>query len=307
MRRRLAVGVLVLGLHAVAVASAVAAQAPSTPEASPTITADRQSARVGERVLFTLTGWEGRVVTVSVCGNQALRGSQDCNMSASEARSLRRDGSPTLGEFPLAAPALPCPCVLRASSTSNDVIAFVPIEIIGHPIGPLVEPAGFEPLDLDVRVAEAEAGLVSRVRSALGGPTPYDVTVTLKNRSGSAVSDVSVSGALGRDRRSDAAGIEFAPAGDLAGGASWTDTARVVVPAPAVGSFVLTASSAGGGPSVDAETSIRRVPLLMIVLIALLVGDVTAIVMRWRAKRQDRDGDDADLDDTVVGSLGLGS
>lgn len=282
-----------LGLvHVVAIGGAVAAQTPASAPSTPAVLLDRSAARVGEEVVATLTGWPGRSVTLSICGNQALRGSQDCNLVGSETESLQRDGSPSLAALPVAAPPMPCPCVVRASNRTNDIIAFAPLEVVGHPTGPLVEPAGFEPLRVAVDAERSSEGLLDRLRSALGGPTAYDVTVTVQNRSGSELDGVTVRGAVRRgtgddDGAVDATDLTFPPVGALAGGERWTDTARVVLPAPALGRFTLTAVAAGAGPAATATDRVRPLPLLFFVVLVLFVTDVAAIAGRRLKRRQD--------------------
>ena len=308
MARRVLGAAIVAILHVAIVGGAVVAQVPDGATlAAPDMFLDRTAGAPGDAVFVTLTGWPGRAVTLTICGNQALRGSQDCNMVRSESESLNRDDTPTVAHLPIYAPPLPCPCVVRATTRTNEVVDFAPIEIIGHPIAPLVEPEVFDPLSITMQTKRARTGLIDTVRSALGGPTAYDVTVTVQNRSGSLVSGVTVSGAVGRgnDVDGDSAGLQFAPAADLAPGEQRTESSRVSVPAPAVGSFTLSAVAAGGGPVATASDSVKHVPFPLLILLAVLAGDLVAIVMRRRRKRLEDRADEGDEpeDDEVVDAM----
>jgi hypothetical protein len=309
MDKRRWVAPLLVVLHLLVLGGSVAAAQVTAGDGAagdPAIAVNKTSVSPGEGVVVTLTDWPGRAVTISVCGNNALRGSQDCNMVESETESLSRDGSPSLAALPVGLPPVHCPCVLRASSRTNDIVLFAPIEIVGHPTGPLIEPPGFKPLSIDVDLARAPAGIVTGLRSALGGPTPYAVTVTVRNLTGGPLSGVTVSGAVQRGGGSDAAGVKFEPAGDLAAGETWRKTETVTLPAPAVGKFKLVATASGGGSPVEAQDSIRRLPWLFVVVVLVFGADVTAIAVRkWQKVQAERTGDPdgedpADEDDDTL-------
>jgi hypothetical protein len=252
--------------------------------AGPRIEIDRAHIGPGQPIVVTLTGWTGRLVTLSVCSNNALRGSTDCNQRGSLGVGLNRDGSPTLTEFVVLLPPGNCPCVIRAASKSNEAVAFAPIEIAGVPVGPLVEPTAAQPVALTVRVERADVGLVGSLRSALGGPMPFDVTVKVRNRSAFAYPKLVVAGSVGRGRTHDTAAITFESPASLAPGGAWTQTVRAVLPAPSVGKFVWSVSASGAGPTVRDEVVVRRLPLLFVIVVVLFVVVVLAIV--WRRVRQ---------------------
>ena len=292
----LAVSVVVV----VATATGAGAQDVGTVSDGPTIALDRAAAAPGERVRITLTGWRGRAVTLSVCGNRAARGSMDCNLTASQGVPLNRDGSATVTDLMVSSPTLPCPCVVLASSTRNEQKAIAPLDLVGHPVGPIIESVTQIPIVLTLEVRRASGGLVGPVRSTLGGPTSYEVTVTVTNQTTDVLSGVVVAGTVGRTRNDDVAGLDLPAVGPLEPGQTWAYTARPTVPAPAIGTFVVQAVAAGAGPTVTVEDSVRAFPLGLIVLGVVFAVDVVAIIWRRLARRRDEDagGDD---DGSVLG------
>jgi hypothetical protein len=284
---RWATAALALAVLAPALAGAQAAE-------EPTIGIDRPAVRPGEQVMVTLTGFTGRVITVSVCGNQGARASADCNQVASEGIGRNRDGSPTRRAFVVLAPALPCPCVLRAATTASDEVAVVPIELIGHPVGPVVAPAGVDPVTVEVSARRAPSGVLGVLRAALGGPTPYEVTVAVENNSGHRLEHLVLAGAARRGG-DDVADLELPVAEAIEPGARWERTVRSTVPAPAVGSVTWEVTASGGGPSTSASTTSGGTPILLLLVVLAFVVDVIAITWR-RVQRRRRPGADTTSD-----------
>lgn len=288
-------------LLAVVALVALAPRAEAQAADQPTVSVDRSSIRPGESVVVTLTGWRSEVVTLSVCGNQAARGSVDCNMVASEGIRRNRDGSTTQRDFVVLAPAMTCPCVLRASTATNDEIAIAPIDLIGHPTGPILLPKVNDGVQVSVRAARAQRGFLAALRGSLGGPTAYDVTITVRNASTLQLDHVVVSGVARRSGRGDVTKLELPLPGPLGPGRTWTHTVRSTVPAPVLGSFSWEVAASGGGPTATATTDVRNRPIALIALVLVLLADLAAIVWRRLAKRraqQDEDElDDDPLDD----------
>ena len=206
-------------------------------------------------------------------------------MVASEGIRRNRDGSITQRDFVVSAPAPTCPCVVRASTTTNDEVAVAPIELIGHPTGPIVLPKGGPRLDVSVRASKAARGLLAGLRSAVGGPTAYDVTVTVRNPTSLQVEHVAVA-ASAHGSRGDVDALDLPEIGALGPGESWARTVRSTVPAPVVGTFRWVATASGAGPAVSATTQTRSRPFLLVLIVAVLLADVMAIVWRRAVRRQ---------------------
>jgi len=254
----------------------------------PAIALERTDLSLGQGVVVTLTGWTSRTVTLAVCGNLALRGAADCNMVASQAVGLVNIPAPSLTELFVAAPPGSCPCVVRASSTTQREVATVPIDLAGVPVGPVVAPAVGDLVAVSVDVRAADRGFVAAARSTLAGPADYRVTVTVGNLSPETLSDVSLYGSAGRSRIDDAVSFDIPPPGAIAPGQTWAHEVDVTLPAPVLRRFTWRVIASGAGPLVEAEHTMRRLPLGLAVAAALFVADVVAIACRTTLRRRDR-------------------
>lgn len=257
-----------------------------TPQQAPTITLDRSSLRPGERVIVTLSGWTASVVTLSVCGNLAKRGSSDCNMSASQAVGLSTDVGYGLTQLTVAGPPVDCPCVIRASGSNQNEVALAPIDLIGIPISPLVDPVTESPLVVSIEVKRAGEGLVAWLKSMLGGARTYDVTLGVRNRSRETLSEVALNGAVGRNRTDEIATFRSRPLGDLAPGATASHTARVRLPPPVVGTYVWRANAKGAGQAEQIEQVAKTFPKPLVALVVILLLDLLVIAIRGRLRRR---------------------
>ena len=240
------------GAAAQATSTTTTTQVPAL--SGPTLTLDQTVVDPGQQITVIFTGWQGRLVTLSVCGNLAKRGSTDCNMPASQGVRLYHVDDSPLTAFVVSAPPGTCPCVIRAGSDTGEV-AYAPIEIRGVPTGPVVDPFSDEPpLAVTVKAVPDPDGIGATIKSWLGGPTPYEVTVTVQNQATEAFSAVAVNGAVGRSTEVDMAGFDLFP-GALAAGQTWTGTTRVTVPAPVIGEFDWRVLASGAGPVTETSSS----------------------------------------------------
>ncbi|MGB8862022.1 MAG: hypothetical protein WCC60_22390 [Ilumatobacteraceae bacterium] len=261
----------------------------------PEVTLDRSEIEPGGRVVLTIDGFTALNVTISVCGNEARRGSSDCNMFASEGLKLDTDGTSTVIQIPVAAPPEPCPCVIRVADRLSDEIAFAPITLIGHPVEPVVDrPGPAQPLDVSISARPAAQGFVQGVRTSLGGPATYEVTVTVKNSSPAAFSKVALDGAVSRDG-DQLSGLALDDPGEIAPGRTWQQVVTAEVPGPSFGDLHWTVDVSGAGPVVTAAETTTQRPTLLILLVLFLVADVFVLLIRFvvrrRARRQRAAGD----------------
>jgi hypothetical protein len=257
----------------------------------PVVSLDRDTVEPGERVVVTLDGFAAPSVTIEVCGNEARRGSSDCNMAASEGLRIDAGDEPTVVQMPIAAPPVDCPCVLRVSSRATGELAIVPVALTGHPVGPVVEGPSLEGLvDITITAAEAPAGLVATVRAALGGPAPYAVTVSVRNRSVETLRAARVSALAQRSATDTVAVIDFDQPGPILPGQTWRQTVTVTVPSPSFGTVTWNASVAGAGPTVKATQATHHQPVLLVVLLMVLVVLVAAVVLRRLVRRRAQRG-----------------
>jgi hypothetical protein len=289
-----------------ATVAAPSARADST-ISGPVISADKTEVAPGGRVTVTIGGFSAKNVTISVCGNEARRGSADCNMTASVGLRLDDGTAPTITRMTVAAPPNPCPCVLRVSSASNDEVAITPISIAGQATAPLVDNPSLDNLLVaSITARPVPHGVIDAIRSDLGGPARYEVTVTIKNRSASPLRQVKVSAAAGRSAVDNMVSIDLIDPGLLGVGQTWKETVIASVPAPSFGTVDWRLTVSGAGPTVEVTSSSRHRPILLIIVLALVVVDIGVLLMRVRIRRRLRRAApkeaENELDDAEPGS-----
>jgi hypothetical protein len=271
-------------------AGATAHATPDTaePEASePTVALEFAIARPDQRMRIWVSGFESQYVTISFCGNEALRGSVDCNMADSE--GLRIDPGLTLVQIPVSVPPTTCPCVVRVSDRSQSQVATSPFVIEGHPIGPLRAPEVVTPTaSIEVTAVADNNGLAPSAISGLGGATRYRVTVTVRNTSSETISDLAVRGSVGRNDDDVVTSFDVGTLPELGGGAAWSSETAVEVPGPTFGDLVWRAGLVSSGPSADAAIRTNRKPWLLGVAAGLLVVDFGVLAIRWRMRSRRR-------------------
>ncbi len=272
MTRRALVVVAALGVWAALIGSA---------SAQATVTIDRSSVRLGDRITVRMQGWPVRhPVNVSVCGNAAARGSVDCNLTDTSGYGISEFETEHLTEFVVKAPPAPCPCVIRVSNASQSLVAVTNINIVNMASAPVLGATVSSPFAVSVRVRRASGGLLGWVRSSLGGSTAYDVTVVARNRSAAVLDGVQFRGRAGRNTGDQARVIAIPAAPALMSGQEWSHTERVRLAAPVVGAFHWSVAAFGAGASERAATRTDNRPLALYVLALLLVGDLVWLTRR---------------------------
>lgn len=309
----LVAGVLLLLLPALPSASAsvvtppVATPAVVTPavatpmqaDGDPKLTVEPASARPGDVITVRLTGWSSVAATVTVCGNLAMRGSADCDVSRGQGVPLApTDGAATL-QVTLSEPPAPCPCVVRAASGSFDEVATARLDIIGAPQAPVVEPSTATPLiSVAVDASRAPESLIGIARAALGGTTIYELTITLRNLTAAPLQAVKVTGAAVRSGKTVATFTVGSRA--LQPGEVYEHRDEIEVPGPAIGPIRWDAAASGAGPAAHAGEVTRHTPVALLALLALLAGDIAAMLLRRRrARERRRSVDTTDADESL--------
>ena len=255
---------------------------------SPIVTVNRPRVALGEQIRLTLDGFKAPFVSISICGNEARRGSSDCDMAASEGVHMSRTDSPTFAFIPVGAPPVPCPCVVRVSSTTNDEVAVVPLDITDHPVEGVIEAANPDDplLAVSIGTRVMSDGLFGWARSNLGGSVKYEVTVTVKNLKTEPLSRVKLSGWVGRSATDQLATLALDDPGEIGPAQTWQQVVTVRVPAPTLGSFEWRVAASGAGPTVTTPLTTRHRPLLLILFVTVLIADVAYLVMRSRMRRR---------------------
>ena len=272
--------------------------APGDPSVSgPTVALERDQVRAGDAIQVELAGFEAALVSVTICGNEGRRGSQDCNMRASRTREISDDAPTTLLRYDITAPPEPCPCVIRATSSDQSEMAVAPVFVVGHPIAAPVDPV--EPGELvEVRISATPRhdGLFDRFRSSLGGATDYDLSVSVRNTSASPLTGLTASATVGRNATEQLTTVDLDDPGSLAVGQTWVQVAGVELPRSVRGGAEWRVRVSGAGPSVLAVTSTRNRPTALYVLLVILVVDVLVILYRsWRRSKRRKQPDDGDV------------
>lgn len=282
----------------------VAAHALSCPAgaapAGPTVLLDRTQAQLGQRVTVTLAGWQAHNVNLAVCGNLARRGTADCNIIASQDVKLENGTAPTLTNLAIFAPPAPCPCVVRAASLDQVEVAFVPVELVGVPVGPVVGPATEAPINVSVTVRSDPKGILAGLRSTLGGPTSYRVTVSVRNVSAEGISTVSVSGSAGRTGTDTAASFDFPEPGAIEPGKTWEHEIHITLAAPLLSRAAWRVFASGAGAPAEATASTHRTPVGFLLISAALGVDIVAMAWYFSRRRRARrvgEGDGVTPDD----------
>jgi hypothetical protein len=259
-----------------------------TSTTGPTVTLDPAEVKPNDYLVVSIRGFKAPYVIITVCGNEARRGSSDCNMAGSEGLrvdNLDSDGY-TADRIPIAAPAADCPCVIRVSSRDTGELAVAPIVITGHPDSPVVDPTGLgNPIDVSISAKPKPHGVIETVRSGLGGPTRYDVTVTVRNHSTVPLTKIKVYGSAGRKSDNNLAELDLDDPGALAPGQTWRQTVSAVVPAPSFGSVDWSVTASGAGPTVTSTSSTRHRPVLLIVIVMLFAADIAFLLIRLLIRR----------------------
>lgn len=104
------------------------AQAPP-PAPGPRVVVNRTASPAGPVDVVRLEGWPSGAVDISVCGNGARRGSQDCDPRGTRTVDIRADGTAETAIDLV--PPLGCPCAVRASSLGGAVTVVEPVVIPG--------------------------------------------------------------------------------------------------------------------------------------------------------------------------------
>ncbi|MBI4934304.1 MAG: hypothetical protein HY828_10525 [Actinobacteria bacterium] len=313
-RRLVRVASRLVGLALLVVVPAAAAHAEQVQQpvlSGPTITLDRSEAAVGENVRVSISGFEAAYVTVSVCGNEARRGSSDCSTTGSVSVEVHHDGTETWTVFPVSTPPFGCPCAIRVFSSLNDEVGVVPFTVTGHPVEPVQSGRDLnQPLvAVSVEPLREPDGVIASLRSSLGGPTNYAVEVVVKNLTSEVLSNVALSGSVGRGESDELAALDLVDPGSIGPGQSSTQTVNVMVPSPTFGTFNWRVTASGAGPSVTTIATARPRPWLLILAVLAIVLIVALLIIRVvvlrRLRRAASAQGDATLDDRVAGEHGV--
>jgi hypothetical protein len=213
---------------------------PAAGAAHPTATITPSDAARGDTIRVELEGWPAGAVTVSVCGNSARRGSEDCDLIGAEAVGIRRTGVTGL-DLKLTTPPVPCRCVIRVSTNDSQVVQTIPINLVGFPNGPDIpaQPLSTpKALAVGARLRDGGARWPASWLPVFAGPTKRELVLTLRNRAKTPLTGLRIVAAVGRDASSGEP-LESHRIGSLAPGQRRTVVIPVNLSVPAWGHYVV--------------------------------------------------------------------
>lgn len=258
--------------------------------AEPVVRVRDASARPGRTVVVELEGFSGTAATLMVCGNLALRGSEDCDVSRAVGVGFARSGT-TATDLLVTVPPVPCPCVVRASGVSGTEVRTTALGIEGAPNAPTVAPvtAGGA-VQIATRLRPAAVSVGDRLRGWLGGRSRRSVEVTLRNTTAGPVARLSLGAAFGR--AGELRPVRVPPVDVLGPGESRTYRLRADAPAPASGRYLWEVDVYGPGTAEQQHLQTRVVPWGLALAVVVLMVDLAA----FAALRVRRRLDDARLE-----------
>jgi len=250
----------------------------SGPVVDATVSVFPATAPVGAPVVVDLVGWPAGVVTVAICGDEARRGSSDCDQIGSHGVGIPSSGAGTTRLF--VAPPVGCPCVVRVNTPSSDLVRTIPIDVPGVPmlspaeLGPELLPSAVGMLEVDAHLDEPGRGDLP-LSGVLGGPVDRVLVLAVRNAGDAPLAGVTVSAAVGHDRLTGTP-VVVPAIGTLAPGEERTLRVSVTMGAPAMGHYLVfgRVDSMAGAASFDAATDTMPwgafliVGLVFVVLVA---------------------------------------
>ncbi len=238
---------------------------------------------VGAPVVVRGEGWPAaRLAQVQVCGNQARRGSPDCDQGRAVTVPVEADGSfATL--LTLAVPPVACPCVVRATSAGGPQSVVVPITLDGtSPEARVVDPADRRDRRLEIVGAEIAGG--GPWTAWFGAPPRRTVSFTVRNVGNVVVADPAFTIAVGRGEHPS--GLVDAPRlGSLAPGEERVFVVSLDFGPVAFGSYTVRGDVTGLDQPAGFQVEGSAHPWLGVVSVAAIVQ---LVLLGWRNRLRSR-------------------
>jgi hypothetical protein len=173
------------------------------------------------------------VYQVTVCGDEARRGSADCSQASSQTRTTSAKGS-WGAQLVVSVPPVPCPCVVAAFPNTGGVPVTTPLDIVGAPTGPLLP----IPAPLTFSVSQAQLQGSGPWQSFFGASAKRTLVLTVHNGSTQSVFDPPISVRLGKGANPTQI-VPTQPLGTIPAGGVRSFQIPVTFPAFAVGTYVV--------------------------------------------------------------------
>ena len=165
-------------------ASALAAAGSSGPAGRGAVVANPASAPPGGTTTVSGTGWQaGTLLTVLLCGQNAISGTDSCANTSERAVTTAPNGTFSV-QLPVVAPPKPCPCVIHITSvTGADLVVDTPFPVLGVADVPIAPTPG----KLLALTAELDGG--DGPMNWFGAPVHRDLRVLVANLGSTAVTN----------------------------------------------------------------------------------------------------------------------
>jgi hypothetical protein len=173
------------------------------------------------------------VYQVMLCGDDARRGSADCDLVHAQTRTTSATGG-WGAEIGVAIPPAPCPCVAAAFPNNGATPTTAPIDIVGAPVAPLAQVGP----QLTLTVLSLHLEGLGPLQAWFGGSPGRTLVLTIKNNSGQDQVNPPIFLAVGKGPNPSQL-VNAPPLGTIAAGATATLRIPVSFPLFAFGTYTL--------------------------------------------------------------------
>ncbi|GIF26128.1 hypothetical protein BJ973_003398 [Actinoplanes tereljensis] len=215
--------------------------APAARAGSLTAELSADTAKVGDTVRVTGSGWPaGQLVQLVTCGEGGLTGSVGCDNRAALATPVREDGT-FLVDLQVGEPPKACPCVVHIGLVQgvDDSAVNLPLTLAGHAAGALPKTTA------SARELQFQYGRLSHgsIGAWFGAPDHLKLTYTVRNPTTATLNNATLSARMAGNGTDD---IYYqAPVADLGPGQSRTLSVPVDIPMFAFGRYAVTVDIGG--------------------------------------------------------------
>lgn len=271
---------------AAAGAFAIVAGAPRSAwaDAQPGVTLDRPEAAPGDTLVVDFAGWTPGNVYLEICGNEALRGSIDCDVGSALTSYATQEGSGH-ALLKVQVPPIGCPCVVRVSDLAQAVVIATPFTVTGVPVLTDQERPSATVMERKLTVVRAELTGRSGVTALLGATARRTLVLTVRNSGGGPVTDPSVSLAVGRGSSATTI-VDPPPLGRLEPGQEKTFEIPISLEVPSFGRYTVEGEIAGLNEPVTFTATTSAYPWGLPVFAALVIGLAVASKRATRTLRR---------------------
>ena len=284
MSARRALGLGCLFVMSVALVIGIAGTAGAQVQATASV--EPSSASIGAPITVSGSGFApGTLVSVELCGNEARRGSADCDQSSAVDAGVSSAGEVAV-QLILGTPPSPCPCVVKLTGLSSSASATVPITVQGAPVADRETlDAQFPDVTRQLAVVDAHFDGAGPWTAWFGASPKRTLIYTVENTGNVAVQDSPVIVALGKGGNPTGI-VRPPPLGTLQPGESRTYRADVSLGPFAFGEYRAVGRIPGFAEPVTFTASTTTYPWALGLIVAVGLLEFMLIKMRnWARAR----------------------